>query len=171
MNNMAIVNHQNIFIYIDNGYPRSYHDVTILWHFDIYINWCNHFAHANDYFEYCLGTQATWANKCLACNKLDNDSCFLDADFTMVFIYNKMHAIYRVKVEGGIRGFKSKCWRLMKFFDTNKSTFCHFISYCCPTYKVSLKTKDGFHLWSHWETNGKPSWFWMGWRFISIRSR
>lgn len=55
MNNMVIVNHQNLFIYIDNGYPRSYHDVIILWDFDIYINWCNHFAHANEFSEYLLG--------------------------------------------------------------------------------------------------------------------
>jgi hypothetical protein len=73
----------------------------------------------------CLVTQATWANKCLSCNKLDNDSCFLDANFTMVFIYNKMHTIYKVKVEGGIRRFKNKCQKLMKSFDTIKSKFHH----------------------------------------------
>jgi hypothetical protein len=78
-----------------------------------------------NFLNICLGTQATWANKCLSCNKLDNNSCFLDVDLTMVFRYNKMHAIYRVKVEGGIRGFKSKCQRLMNFLNTIKSKFRH----------------------------------------------
>ncbi len=30
MNNMVIVDHHGLFIYVDQGYPSSYHDVSIL---------------------------------------------------------------------------------------------------------------------------------------------
>ncbi len=39
---------------VDINYYTLYHNLTILQHFDIYANWCNHFAHTNDYFKYLL---------------------------------------------------------------------------------------------------------------------
>ena len=39
--------------------------------------------------------------------------------------YNKMHAKYRVRVEWGISGLKSKFGRLMKCFDATKPKYNH----------------------------------------------
>jgi hypothetical protein len=55
MNNMIIVDNQGLFIYINIGYPRSYYDVTILWHSNLYADWHNLFTHMDEYFEYLLG--------------------------------------------------------------------------------------------------------------------
>jgi len=51
MNNIMICDHQGLFIYIDNNYLGSYHDVSILRHSSIYNQWC---THGDDYFEYLL---------------------------------------------------------------------------------------------------------------------
>jgi hypothetical protein len=55
MNNIIILNHHGLFIYIDIGYPSSYHDVNVLWHSIVYKNYCQHFTHGDDYFKYLLG--------------------------------------------------------------------------------------------------------------------
>ncbi len=36
MNNIIILNHRGLFIYIDIGYPNSYYDVSILRHSNVY---------------------------------------------------------------------------------------------------------------------------------------
>jgi hypothetical protein len=38
MNNIVILDHHGLFIYIDIDYPGSYHDVTILRHSSVYKN-------------------------------------------------------------------------------------------------------------------------------------
>ncbi len=38
MNNMIIVDHHGLFIYVDPSYLGSYHDVNILWHSSVYRN-------------------------------------------------------------------------------------------------------------------------------------
>jgi hypothetical protein len=55
MNNMVIVDHHRLFIYVDPGYLGSYHDFSILRHSSVYQNWCQYFTHGDEYFEYLLG--------------------------------------------------------------------------------------------------------------------
>ena len=57
MNNVVIVNHHGLFIYVDLGYPSSFHDVNCLQASDMYGTWHDYFAHddANQYFKYVLG--------------------------------------------------------------------------------------------------------------------
>jgi hypothetical protein len=38
MNNMVVVDHHGLFIYLDVGYPCSFHDVTIMCESLLYIN-------------------------------------------------------------------------------------------------------------------------------------
>ncbi len=51
----SLLTTKGLFIYINIGYPRSYHDVNILWHSNLYANWRNHFTHMDEYFEHLLG--------------------------------------------------------------------------------------------------------------------
>ncbi len=55
MNNIFILDRHELFIYMNIGYSSSYQDVAILWHSNVYKNWCQYFTHVNDYFEYLLG--------------------------------------------------------------------------------------------------------------------
>jgi hypothetical protein len=70
MNNMIILDHHGLFIYIDIGYLGSYHDVNMLWHSGVYKNWCQDFTHGDDYFEYLLGDPSYMGMKrCLLCEE------------------------------------------------------------------------------------------------------
>ena len=57
MNNVVIVDHQGLFIYVDPSYLGSFHDVTCLRALDMYRMWRHFFVHddARQYFEYVLG--------------------------------------------------------------------------------------------------------------------
>ena len=52
-----IVDHHGHFIYVNSGYPSSFHDVSCLRASDMYVAWHDYFTHddANQYFEYVLG--------------------------------------------------------------------------------------------------------------------
>jgi hypothetical protein len=46
MNNIVILDHRGLFIYINSGYTLgSYHDVNIIHHLAIYWEWCEYFTH------------------------------------------------------------------------------------------------------------------------------
>jgi hypothetical protein len=74
MNNMIIVDHNGLFLYIDLGYLGSYHGLTILKHSGIYQACHENFKLANYYFEYLLGDLGTWEWKHLLCNRLGSKS-------------------------------------------------------------------------------------------------
>jgi hypothetical protein len=55
MNNIMILDHHGLFIYINSGYAlKSYHDVSIVHHLAVYREWREYFIHWNDYFKYFL---------------------------------------------------------------------------------------------------------------------
>jgi len=52
--NAMILDHHNLFIYIDTRYPMFYHDINIIWHSTIYWKCCQIFTNDDEYFEYLL---------------------------------------------------------------------------------------------------------------------
>ena len=55
INNPFVVDHNDIFIYLDPLYSGSFRNVTKLKHFELNVNWRDMFIHNDDYFEYILG--------------------------------------------------------------------------------------------------------------------
>ena len=53
MNNTVVVDHNGLFIHVDSGYPRSYHDVNIFRHSHLYEQWRDFFTQ-NDRIHKCL---------------------------------------------------------------------------------------------------------------------
>ena len=49
MNYMVVVSHDGLLMHIDLGYPRSSHDVILLW--DLYRSWQKQFTNNDEYFE------------------------------------------------------------------------------------------------------------------------
>ena len=47
MNNVVIVDHHGLFIYIDSTYLGSFHDVTCLHASELHDSWRKHFAHSD----------------------------------------------------------------------------------------------------------------------------
>jgi hypothetical protein len=54
-NNTIVVDHDGLIIYLDPGYPGSFHDVTILRQSHLFHNWRQYFHRDEDSFEYLMG--------------------------------------------------------------------------------------------------------------------
>lgn len=55
MNSTILVDHHGLFIFVDAGYPRLFHDVMILKNSMVKRNWRTLFSNTNEYSEYVLG--------------------------------------------------------------------------------------------------------------------
>ena len=67
-NNVVIIDHHGLFIYVDPGYPGLFYNINCLRASDIYGMWHDYFAHddANRYtLNMCLEIQAMLAQRCL----------------------------------------------------------------------------------------------------------
>jgi hypothetical protein len=127
MNNVVIIDHQGLFIYIDPGFPGSYHDINCLRHSEISQNWQRHFTITEHYQEYLLGDPGYMGENVFIMRRVDRREIPDDADeneiISAIEAYNKMHAGYRIQVEWGIGGLKRKFKRMMKGFDASKDKF------------------------------------------------
>jgi hypothetical protein len=66
MNNVVILDYRGLFIYIDGGYPSSFHDVSILRHLNVYKDWRTspiEMSTLNIYWE----MWAIWVKRCSLC--------------------------------------------------------------------------------------------------------
>src|SRR6185503_17505073 len=118
--------HQGLFIYIDPGYPGTFHDVNCLRHSDISKNWQNYFTITDEYQEYLLGDPGYMGEDSFIMRRVDRREIPDDVDETelkAIDVFNKMHAGYRIQVEWGIGGMKRKFKRMMKEFDASKDKF------------------------------------------------
>ena len=126
LNNIVVVDHQGLFIYIDPGYPGTFHDVNCLRHSGISQNWQKYFTLTEDYQEYLLGDPGYMGEDAFIMRRVDRREIPEDADeneLSAINAYNKMHAGYRIQVEWGIGGMKRKFKRMMKGFDASREMF------------------------------------------------
>jgi hypothetical protein len=128
MNNVVIVDHHGLFIYIDSTYPGSFHDVSCLRASELHRTWRERFAHndVNQYFEYVLGDSGYVGTEMFIMRRIQGHEMDEGISEEVVNAWNKMHAGYRIQVEWGIGGLKQKWRRLMKRFDNHMQRFCHF---------------------------------------------
>jgi len=124
-NNTVIIDHDGLFIYIDPGYPGSFHDVNILRASDFHANWRDYFRHDDEYFEYVLGDPGYIGEEMYIMRRVDRREATADGDLSVADAFNAMHAGYRVKVEWGIGGLKPKWRRFMKLYDASHQNFPH----------------------------------------------
>lgn len=117
INNMIVMSHEDFFIHLDLGSRGSFHDVTILPHFDFYRCWYAYFTHGDSYFEYLLGNLSHIGKNVLIMQRHGNVKRPPDMDEGALTAYNKVDANYCLRVAWGIGGLKRKFWRLMKQFD------------------------------------------------------
>ena len=125
INNLVVVDHFGLFIYVEAGFPGAYHDINVLRRSELAANWRDFFTHRDDYFEYILGDPGYQGLEAFVMRRVAPRELEENHDETAVNAYNKMHAGYRVRVEWGIGGLKQKWRRLMKRFDATKPKFHH----------------------------------------------
>ena len=128
MNNVVIVDHHGLFIYIDSTYPGSFHDVSCLRASQLHKTWRDHFVHddVNQYFEYVLGDSGYVGIEMFIMRQIQRHEMGEGISQEVVNTWNKMHAGYCIQVEWSIGGLKQKWRRLMKRFDNRWPSFCHF---------------------------------------------
>ena len=114
------VDHDGLFIYIDSGFPGSFHDITILRHWSLHANWRDYFEHEDDYFQYVLGYSRYIGEDMFL---LRRDAARKIHQIESRDHFNCVHAGRRVRVEWGIGGLKRKWKRVMKRFDNTKPNF------------------------------------------------
>lgn len=54
-NNTMVIDHDGLIIYLDPGYPGSFHDITILRQSHLFHNWRQYFNNNDVSFEYLMG--------------------------------------------------------------------------------------------------------------------
>ena len=108
MNNVVIVDHHGLFIYVDPGYPGSFHDVSCLRASDMYTAWRDYFTHddTNQYFKYILGDSGYVGTKMFILRRIQGQEMGANIQQPVVDVKNKMHAEYRIQEKWGIGGLK-----------------------------------------------------------------
>jgi hypothetical protein len=80
LNNVVIIDHQGLFIYVDPGYPGSYHDVNCLRNSDISIHWQQYFTITENYQEFLLSDPGYMGEDVFIMRRVDRREIPDDAD-------------------------------------------------------------------------------------------
>lgn len=124
MNNMVILNHYRLFICMDIGYFNSYHDVNILWHFNIYKTLASTWRWI---FWVPIWRFRLYGWIYFFMHKIKCWELTPYFNHFVMWTYNKMLEGFNMQVKWGIRGLKRK-WRcFMKRFDSTKSKYSYLL--------------------------------------------
>ena len=130
VNNTVVIDLNGLFIYVDPGYPGSFHDVNILRHSDLFRNWREYFEHRDNYSQFLLGDPGYRGEEMFIMSRIGQRQAVQTGNLAAIDAYNSMHAGQRVQVEWGIGGLKRKWRRLMKRFDAKLYKFS-ILFYAC----------------------------------------
>jgi hypothetical protein len=97
MNNIMVVDHHGLFIYLDLGHPELFHDVNILWQSNIHTKWHQHFVHTNAYFEYLLGDPRYMGKDMFVMRCIGRCELAPRTNLAAIVACNKMHACFFLK--------------------------------------------------------------------------
>ena len=96
INNTFLGDHIGLFIYLDLRYPSSFHNATILRHYELHVKWADMCTHNNKYFEYLLGGPKYQGHDMYIMWRLGRQEVSPNANNDAVNAFNKMHVNYRV---------------------------------------------------------------------------
>ena len=108
LNNIVVVDHDGLFIYIDPSLAGSFHDVRCLRNTDLGLNWTDYFEIDYDSpypVEYLLGDPGYLGMDHFILRRFDGREMD-DVNNPVVDAFNRFHSGFRVSVEWGIGGLK-----------------------------------------------------------------
>jgi DDE superfamily endonuclease len=107
-NNVVIIDHDALFIYVDAGFAGSLHDIRCLRASDISDNWRDYFRCDNleDVQEYLLGDSGYMGAEMFILRRVDGREVIEDGS-VVADAFNKRHASRKVQVEWGIVALKT----------------------------------------------------------------
>jgi DDE superfamily endonuclease len=131
-NNVVIIDHDGLFIYVDAGFAGSFHDVRCLRNSHIHHNWREYFA--NDDLdavqEYILGDPGYMGVDMYVLRRVDNREMQNANENPVVRAFNQRHAARRVEVEWGIGGLKNKFRRFLTQCPNRRNRFARLFEAC-----------------------------------------
>jgi hypothetical protein len=86
------MDHCELSIYLDLGYPRSYHDISIFHQSNIHKSWRYYFIHTNEYFEYLSGNLGYMGEDMFVMHHIKRRELVFKVRVNVVKLYNKIHA-------------------------------------------------------------------------------
>ena len=135
-NNMVVVDHHGLFIFVEPYYPGSFHDINVLRHSSLMLEWRQKFTHSDEqsYYEYLLGDPGYVGADMFILRMIGVTEMGANSNESVIEAFNKLRAGRRVKVEWGIGGLKMKFKRFLKTYDNTKPKFKHlFLTGCILT--------------------------------------
>ena len=130
-NNVIVIDHDGLFIYIEAGFAGSFHDVRCLRLTNLFRNWRQFFQNENRDMveEYLLGDPGYMGADMFILRRVDNREA--DAANPVIRAFNKRHAAIRVQVEWGIGGLKKRFKRFLGTCPTRRDLFAPVFEACC----------------------------------------
>jgi hypothetical protein len=112
-NNIVVIDHDGLFIYVDPGFAGSFHDVNCLRNSELHRTWRQKFTRTEsaegDYFEYLLGDPGYLGVDMYILRRVDRrEQNAGNPPNQVVEAFNKHHAGLRIQVEWGIGGLKNR---------------------------------------------------------------
>jgi DDE superfamily endonuclease len=148
-NNVVIIDHDGLFIYVDAGFAGSFHDVRCLRASDIYDNCREYFKCDNldDVQEYLLGDPGYMGAEMFILRRVDGREV-IEEGSAVADAFNKRHASRRVKVEWGIGGLKNRFRKFLTVCSNRRYKFRAIFESCCRLtnfahrHRLEFRTED-----------------------------
>jgi hypothetical protein len=133
MNLVVIVDHFGYIIYVDGGFPGSFHDSRCLRNSDINKNCRQYFTSADldQVGEYVLGDPGYLGLDMYILRRVDFGEIAREEQTPIIEAFNRRHCNKRVKVDWGIGGVKNKWRRFLDVCPSRRRNFEPVFVACC----------------------------------------
>jgi hypothetical protein len=154
-NNVVIIDHDGLFIYIVAGFAGSFHDVRCLRNFHIHQNWRQYFANDNlDVVqEYLLADPGYMGVEMYLLRRVDKREIQNAERNPVVRAFNQRHAARRVEVEWGIGGLKNRFRRFLTKCPNRRNRFALLFEACARLTNFVHRSRMDFSLQDHGEVD------------------
>lgn len=100
-NNLVIIEHDGMFLYVDAGFAGSFHDVRCLRKSHIHDHWREDLVNddLDQVLEYVLGDPGYKGEEMYIISTIDNREMLVDSSNPAVNAFNPRHAARRVKLK------------------------------------------------------------------------
>jgi DDE superfamily endonuclease len=152
-NNVVIVDHDGLFIYVDAGFAGSFHDVRCLRNSHLHHNWRDYFTNddLDTVQEYVLGDPGYMGVEMYVLRRVDNREMPNADENPVVGAFNQRHASRRVEVEWGIGGLKNKFRRFLTQCPNRRNRFALLFEACARLTNFIHRSRSDYSSTFHGE--------------------
>jgi hypothetical protein len=151
-NNIVVIDHDGLFIYVEPGYAGSFHDVNCLRNSELHRTWRQRFTRRENvdggrYFEYLLGDPGYLGVDMYILRRVDNREVNAGAAGNpVVEAFNKHHAGIRIQVEWGIGGLKNRFKKFLGVMPNRQKKFAIMFKAAAILTNFVHRRRQDFHI-------------------------